>query len=186
MKWLKPSLRSRTSGPNAKLPRLPLCEISATLPGAIAFGATPENDAAPERTLMMPKQFGPQIAMPLSATARTRSRAGVEPAAFAEARRQHDRGGNAVRLPRFQHAAGGLGGDRDHEAVHLLRQLGDAREALVAEHVRIARIDREDAALEAGVAQVRDHPRARPRARRCADHRDRLGIEQRPHRSSSN
>ena len=72
MKWLKPSLRSRTSGPNAKLPRLPLWEISATLPGAIAFGATPENDAAPERTLMMPKQFGPQIAMPLSATARTR------------------------------------------------------------------------------------------------------------------
>ena len=160
MKWLKPSLRSRTSGPNAKLPRLPLCETSATLPAAIAFGATPLNDAAPERTLMMPKQFGPQIAMPLSATARTRCAALVELPALAEARRQHHRGGNPTLLACFQHAARGLGGDRDHEAVHLLRKLADAGKALVAEHIRIARIDREDAALEADLLQVFQDPGA--------------------------
>jgi hypothetical protein len=105
----------------------------------------------------------------------------VSVSAFAEARGEHDGRGDAARVRFLENIAGRIGGDRDHEAIDRSGQVAHGGKALVAQHVRVARVHRKNLAGKAAVAQVGDDIGPASAALGGAHDRNGLGIEQRTH-----
>ena len=96
---------------------------------------------------------------------------------FAEARRQHDGGANAVVVSLFQNVAHAIRCDRDDYAVDLLGKISYRSITFVAENFIIARIDGEYSTLKSAIPKVADYFRSAPGALRRPDDCNGFGIE---------